>query len=256
LGKLRVLSGRQVCDILTEHGFVETRRRGSHVVMQYRHDESTITVPVPNHKEFEGRNAAVDHPAVRHCPRGIRSKVKGPMPTNTKTAPRRALTLRSLDDLAAELDRIDAAIRDDAIGHTGNWTPGQIMDHCAKFVRCAIDGFEARAPWFVRAPARLLFKRTAVGPKPIGPGFQLPRSASSMLPTEGISDAEGCDRLRTQVERLRAGEKMTHPSPLLGPLAHDEWLSLQLKHCDLHLGFISLGEPAEANPSMDNTAAT
>jgi len=53
LGKLRVLSGRQVCDIPTEHGFVETRRRGSHVVMQYRHDESTITVPVPNHKELK-----------------------------------------------------------------------------------------------------------------------------------------------------------------------------------------------------------
>jgi len=34
LAKLRVLSGKDVCAILEKHGFVEVRRRGSHVVMQ------------------------------------------------------------------------------------------------------------------------------------------------------------------------------------------------------------------------------
>ena len=32
------------------HGFVEVRRRGSHVMMQKRTDVTTITVPVPDHK--------------------------------------------------------------------------------------------------------------------------------------------------------------------------------------------------------------
>jgi predicted RNA binding protein YcfA (HicA-like mRNA interferase family) len=49
LGKLRVLSGREVCAILAKHGFLEVRQRGSHVVMQKRLEASTITVPVPNH---------------------------------------------------------------------------------------------------------------------------------------------------------------------------------------------------------------
>jgi len=53
LGKLRVLSGRQVCAILAEHGFLEVRQRGSHVVMQKRFEGSTITVPVPNHAELK-----------------------------------------------------------------------------------------------------------------------------------------------------------------------------------------------------------
>jgi len=53
LGKLRVLSGREVCAILTRHGFLEVRRRGSHVVMQKRTEETTITVPVPNHSELK-----------------------------------------------------------------------------------------------------------------------------------------------------------------------------------------------------------
>jgi predicted RNA binding protein YcfA (HicA-like mRNA interferase family) len=52
LGKLRVLSGKQVCAILAEHGFVRVRQRGSHIIMQRRIAGSTITVPVPNHREL------------------------------------------------------------------------------------------------------------------------------------------------------------------------------------------------------------
>jgi len=53
LGRLRVLSGRDVCRILNEHGFAEVRRRGSHVVMQQRTVDSTVTVPVPIHDELK-----------------------------------------------------------------------------------------------------------------------------------------------------------------------------------------------------------
>jgi len=53
LGKLRNLSGREVCRILNEHGFAEVRRRGSHVVMQQRIEDSTVTVPVPIHDELK-----------------------------------------------------------------------------------------------------------------------------------------------------------------------------------------------------------
>jgi predicted RNA binding protein YcfA (HicA-like mRNA interferase family) len=52
MGRLRVLSGREVCQILERHGFWEVRRRGSHVVMQRRTETGTITVPVPDHHEL------------------------------------------------------------------------------------------------------------------------------------------------------------------------------------------------------------
>lgn len=52
MGRLRALSGSEVCTILARHGFVEVRRRGSHVVMQKRKAETTITVPVPDHPEL------------------------------------------------------------------------------------------------------------------------------------------------------------------------------------------------------------
>jgi len=52
LAKLLALSGKQVCAILMRNGFVEARRRGSHIVMQKRLPDTTITVPVPNHAEL------------------------------------------------------------------------------------------------------------------------------------------------------------------------------------------------------------
>lgn len=53
MGKLRILSAKQVCQILTEHGFIQVRQRGSHIIMQRKIDDSTITVPVPNYSEVK-----------------------------------------------------------------------------------------------------------------------------------------------------------------------------------------------------------
>lgn len=50
---LRVLSGREICKILAADGFVEVRQRGSHIIMQLKTEETTITVPVPNHTEVK-----------------------------------------------------------------------------------------------------------------------------------------------------------------------------------------------------------
>lgn len=51
--KLRVLSGREVCKIMAQHGFKQVRRKGSHMIMQKPSGNSTITVPVPDHDELK-----------------------------------------------------------------------------------------------------------------------------------------------------------------------------------------------------------
>jgi predicted RNA binding protein YcfA (HicA-like mRNA interferase family) len=53
LGRLRVLSGREVCRILAKHGFVEVRRKGSHIAMQKRASGATVTAIVPDHRELK-----------------------------------------------------------------------------------------------------------------------------------------------------------------------------------------------------------
>jgi len=52
LGKLRVLSSKEVCRILEDHGFRLTRQRGSHLIMQLRIDAATVTIPIPERKEL------------------------------------------------------------------------------------------------------------------------------------------------------------------------------------------------------------
>ncbi len=50
MGKLKILSGGEVCKILADNDFQNVRQKGSHIIMQLKIDDSTITVPVPNHK--------------------------------------------------------------------------------------------------------------------------------------------------------------------------------------------------------------
>ncbi|NLV46913.1 MAG: addiction module toxin, HicA family [Candidatus Hydrogenedentes bacterium] len=50
--KLKRISGAEACRILAENGFLEVRRRGSHVVMQKQDTIGTTTVPVPDHNEL------------------------------------------------------------------------------------------------------------------------------------------------------------------------------------------------------------
>jgi predicted RNA binding protein YcfA (HicA-like mRNA interferase family) len=47
LGRLKVLSGADVCKILQSHGFEQVRQKGSHVIIQKSVTDSTVTVPVP-----------------------------------------------------------------------------------------------------------------------------------------------------------------------------------------------------------------
>ncbi len=53
MGKLIILSGKEVCQILAQHSFVKVRQKGSHIIMQKRSETSTITVPVPNHASLK-----------------------------------------------------------------------------------------------------------------------------------------------------------------------------------------------------------
>jgi len=48
--KLGVFSGEEIARILEAGGFARVRQKGSHLIMQKRAGDSTITVPVPLHR--------------------------------------------------------------------------------------------------------------------------------------------------------------------------------------------------------------
>jgi len=41
------------------------------------------------------------------------------------------------------------------------------------------------------------------------------------------------------MERLRAGPP-ARPNVIFGPLTHDEWIQLHLRHAELHLSFFAV----------------
>lgn len=154
---------------------------------------------------------------------------------DTKRAPHRSLAFATLDDLEAELQRLDAAHADGALETTGNWSPGQLYEHLGSFWKMAFDGFGFKAPLVLRLMVRPFKSKLITGQPPRG--FKLRGEIKVIEPGDATSYDEGRALLQRQIERVRAGEKMTHPSPLFGALTHDQWLALHLNHCAMHLGF-------------------
>lgn len=163
------------------------------------------------------------------------------MAIDRRAAPRRELRFADFAALDAELGVIEGWVDRGEARATANWTVGQNLDHCAMFLECSLDGFPAacRVPGAVRFLARTFLKPAAIKGDRTPPGMNLPKAAAFLLPPAGVSDRAGLERLRRGVRRVLAGERMTHPSPLLGPLTHEEWSRLQLNHVALHLGFVA-----------------
>ncbi len=166
-----------------------------------------------------------------------------PDEVDTKSADRRDIRYATIDDLRADLDAIEAAHKAGTLKTTGNWSPGQIFQHCANLWQCALDGFPDNGSWPVRFLVRTLFLKKILNSDAKPPaGFKIPKSASYLTPDDEVRFEEGLKILRTQVNRVaQRNEQFAHPSPLLGTLTHEQWTTVQLGHCRLHLSFLDLG---------------
>jgi len=162
---------------------------------------------------------------------------------NTKTAPRRELSFGSLDELSAELDRLEAANAAGNLGHTGNWTPAEILDHIANFWTCSLDGFPpGKVPMPIRIMAQVLFKKKAISGSPPPPGFKIPAKMDAFMPRQGVTFEQGMEAVRTCIERTRNGDAYIPASPLFGELTRDQWITINRSHCAMHLSFISVNQ--------------
>ncbi len=157
-------------------------------------------------------------------------------PVDTRKAPRRQLQFKCFGCLKEDLDRLDAAHRAGTLTTTGNWSAGEILDHCAILLEAGLDGSAMKMPLAARALGRL-FKPMLLKPNSMRPGFTLPKRAKSMLPRSGVTYEQGMARMRRALARIDAGERMEKPSPWLGPLTHEQWTRLNLNHTQLHLAF-------------------
>ena len=150
---------------------------------------------------------------------------------------------RSLADIRAELDRFESAHQTGQLRTTGNWSAGQILEHCGEPIGFAIDGWVNQDgehmvfPFYLKLIGSLLIKPT-LGKIKARPGIKIPKQASRLRPQPERSLEDGMQIFRANLARLDAGEQMTKPSPLLGKMSHEQWMKLHLDHCRLHFGFI------------------
>lgn len=157
---------------------------------------------------------------------------------DTAKAPRRDLDFKCFGCVARELERIDAAHRSGALRTTGNWSSGQILDHCAIIIEHAVDGAPKKAPLIARVFGRFM-KGKMLKPGTMPPGFKLPKGASHLLPAPGVTYEQGLTRIRTVLKRVERGARMDKPSAWMGPLTHEEWERLNCNHMQLHFGFMA-----------------
>ncbi|RIK68534.1 MAG: hypothetical protein DCC65_02765 [Planctomycetota bacterium] len=153
----------------------------------------------------------------------------------SKVTDRRRLHFDNPRQLHSDVDRIVASERTGTLRRTGNWTTGQILGHLAAWIDYAYDGYPVKPPWFIKFILRFAKKRFLRGPLKVG--VKIPKVPDGTYATEPLSVDEGLARFNRAWARLQ-DRPPTAPNILFGPLTHEEWIQLNLRHAELHLGFL------------------
>jgi hypothetical protein len=157
---------------------------------------------------------------------------------NTKKSARRSLRFNSLKELSAELDRIEAAENAGTLRVTGNWTAGQILTHVAAWMDYAYDGYPLKPPpFFIRWILRWMLKSALRDG--LKPGVKIPGVKGGTTGAEDVDTRTAIARLRQSIARLSSNAPIKFASPAFGEMTDDQRVTLNLRHAELHLGFLA-----------------
>jgi hypothetical protein len=158
---------------------------------------------------------------------------------------RRTLRFDSVDDAIGEAERLAEAEREGRLARAGNWSLGKALGHLATWANFAHDGYppEVHPPLPIRLVIRLM--RGRILRDGMTPGMKVGRMPGGTLGLEELTTQEGLERYRTALRRLAASAP-TGASPVFGKLTHEQWIQLNLRHAELHLGFQVPTEAADA----------
>jgi hypothetical protein len=159
------------------------------------------------------------------------------MPVDTRSiAARREFRFSTIDQALAHgrhLVDLECAGR---LQSLGNWTLGQTLGHLATWAEFSYTGAPLNPPWFIKLLLRLRKKKFLYGAMPAG--VKIPKVQNGTLGTDVLSTDEGLHRFERAFTRLKS-EAPTKPHLLFGPLKHEEWIAVNLRHAELHLSFFT-----------------
>lgn len=149
----------------------------------------------------------------------------------------RQIHFDSIDECAGEVRRILDADADGRLITSGNWTPGQILAHIAAWIEYAYEGFPVPPPpRFIRWILRLQLRRILRGSMPRG--VRIPKVPGGTVGADDLSTPDAAARLLRALDRLASSEEARFDSPAFGPMSHADRVTLNLRHAELHLGFL------------------
>jgi hypothetical protein len=156
----------------------------------------------------------------------------------TRNAPDyRTIRFDSIDECVAEIRRIVSAEQEGSLRTIGNWTPGQILAHVAAWIEYGYEGFPiAPPPFFVRWILRLRLRKMLRDGMPRG--VRIPGVSEGTVGMDPMATSDAAERLLRAMERLNSGEEAKFHSPAFGAMSHEDRIKLNLRHAELHLGFL------------------
>jgi hypothetical protein len=155
----------------------------------------------------------------------------------TKVSEHRKLEFETIDDCLAELDRIAESDRRGELQTLGNWTAGQNLSHLAAWIEFGWDGYPMNKP---PLPVRLVmrFMLGRILKKGMVAGVKIPGIEGGTLGAKDMETQAAAERLRVALNRLKSGELASYDSPAFGKMDHARRIKLNLRHAELHLGFL------------------
>lgn len=151
----------------------------------------------------------------------------------------RTLHFQTVGDCLEEVERIQrAAVMGELQSH-GNWSPSQILTHLAAWIEYAYVGFPIpRPPKVIAWILRTFMRKRLLSGKSMPRGIRIPKVAGGTTGADDIPFDQAVVRYRAALERLQSVEEAPYPSPAFGPMNHGERIQLNLRHAELHLGYL------------------
>src|SRR5262249_51520239 len=108
------------------------------------------------------------------------------------------------------------------------------LGHVAVWAEYSYTGSPLKPPFFIKWILRLRKRKFLY--EPMRAGVKIPGVKGGTLAIEPMPLDEAVGRLRRVLERLKSDEPTT-PNTIFGPLTHEEWIAINLRHAELHFGF-------------------
>lgn len=157
--------------------------------------------------------------------------------------PARKLKLQTLDEVIAEMRRLDAE------GYTpaGDWDLARTARHLDVAMMMSVDGAKFKIPWIARLMVKLFFKKKIFAKRRLPDGIKAPPEIQP--PAEPGAATEAIDAYAADVRRLLAHEGDYQTHPVFGLLSRQQHIDFHVIHACHHLGNLLPGGGGKENAS-------